>query len=240
MALTDFINQWEEREDTIRLVNSMTETRENPGLFKEPYSEFRDYIGKPWNRHPFPEYSEFDDETVESILLHAVNYGQGLENHTLTYARNDLENILDGVREKLGDSNFVDYLAILETRVDEPEDFVDRIKSYKEILKPLSRDNPQPEVIKNKLISKIDNVVGSNPDEKTKAIAEALKGIYESERSAASAYAHIFVRPERDSVKEIINANDNWKNYMTSNLDKHTRREKIEFFTDMYRRFKED
>jgi len=238
MTLETFVDQWKELEDTTRLVGSMRNRRDNAPFFADSYAQLRAHVGAPLNTHPFPQYAEFDEETIQTALLHAQGYTLGIEEYTLAATRADFGGMLDGVRTKLGDDNLVGYVSSYEVRANAPTVFVNRVKAFKEVIKPLSRDNPQPGVIKAKLIQKIDDAVGANPDAKTAAVARALKGIYDSERAAASVYGAVFVKPVKDAVKTAIGAGDEWKSYMEANIDRHSRDEQVEIYSDMFKRFR--
>jgi hypothetical protein len=240
MTLEDFVNQWQELNNITMLVNSMSNSRENPNSFRGSYNEFRGSVGGPWNQHPFQEYAEFDEEAIGNILRHALHYRQGLEEYALNSSLRDLRSILNGVKERLGDKNLVNYVASLKLKADEPEDFVNKIRNYRRLTKPLDRKNPQPEVIKARLVEKIDRIVGRNPDEKTRIIADGFKGLYNIESVATSAYAHIFVRPIIDEIRQSINESEEWREYVITNLERFTREEKIEFFSQMYQGFGAD
>lgn len=239
MALEDFIDRWEKFENVTKAVVGMDKGESDDVVFSEHYSDLRKQTST-FN----PLFQDYDATSQDSrlqkgvILGNAKAYQRGLGDASISYSDRTLESILDDAKNKLGE-NLIAFIASIEPRIDAPKKFADLVKAYREAMKPLSKENPEPEKVKREMVKLIDRIIGDNPDEETRIIADAIKRLYDSPDFAEASYAINIVKPRMETLKTAVNANDNWKVYMRQNIPELKKEDRLMFYLSLYSKCKD-
>jgi len=236
MNITEFKDAWKRVEKVGKAVKGMSDSREDDTAFLEFYSDFRGNVDTDLN-FLFPDYdpnSRYADNTKQTVLGHASGYQRGILDNAINNSTSGLEDILNGAQTELG-KKLPGFVAMsMEPRVDAPEGFVSAVKNYRAIMQPLSKENADPEKIKNQMKKRIDDRIGPNPSSDMQTIAEAIKNLYDNEGFARAVYIEAEARPAEESLKAAIESGNEWKQYIEGNVQELKKPEKLEFFLGLY------
>lgn len=237
MPLNQFKQKWKSLEELTKSAHDMQESGDDDSSFNASYGNFRRLILPVW-RPLFQDYnpnSPHAQNTKQVILGHALGYQRGETDNVLNFsmATGNLEAILDGAKNQLGDRT-VGLVIALEPKVNTPASFVNMIRDYRDSVKPLSKENPQPEKVKREMKQYIENIVVGNANPDVAVIANAIKALYDNESFAIAAYTEIKVKPKEEALVNSINRETSWKDYMRGQLGELSKPEKLEYLGKLY------